>query len=163
MSGVEDVAEASIQLLARYHRPLSLDVHLTIITLQEFQEMCDAIFANFRVIDLLLKAHNSYRIPLDEGPDYGLSRYCFDHLEDWTSIHRDPTQPWDVDDNSVGAYFQDGYVFTEGGSPLWERLVELGVLAGEDAEGPGDLALSRVVSQVVANAEDLGDRETLRM
>ena len=122
-------------------------------TLYEFEGRWDTSFTHLRNLDQLLAARFVYRFPLSEHPDYQAHRDYFDGLSEFAFL--------DLGDGGDGGYTEPPELYFDAGSPLWRRMVELGRLAGRDAEPPRDLALTAVGLRVATLAEQRGDRELI--
>jgi ankyrin repeat protein len=163
MHEIEDVVEASIRTLAENKGEHGLDLRAAFQTLYDFQDLHDTGFTNFRVMDLLLEAGYTHRFPIDQHPEYQRHRDYFDALDDFEFIHLNPDEPWDRETNPSASYYNEGHCYCDRASPLWDRLVENGIITGENALQLENLTLAEVVATVVTLAEAGTDRELIRM
>jgi hypothetical protein len=168
MHEFEDLVEYSIRALASSTLADTLDVRSACWWLYDFQNHWDTGFTHFRVMDILLDFRFAYRFALQQHPDYEQQRDYFDALKDFTFILVKPNEPsgkgwfdpvkgW-TSENPVAGYYKAPYLYCDAGSPLWERMVEIGVLTGGDSLAPDEtMGISGAVLAVARAAEQQND------
>jgi hypothetical protein len=193
MHEFEDLVEESIRLLdarcdARLAAEFSgvaaatppIDVRSFFRALYAFQDRWDTGFTHFRVIGILVKHRFAYVFDLEEHPDYPrLGRGILG--DEGMSILRDPTRPWDAEENPRVGYACDPAakwgpahaaeyppelqrlrLYCDAGSELWQRFVDAGKLVGPDAIAPDDLPIAGVAARIAQEAEMVDDKNLVR-
>jgi hypothetical protein len=151
MHEFEALVEQSVTLLSTSGREPA-QLRSLYWNLYEFEAEWDTGFTHFRNIDDLLAVNFVYKMPLTEHPDYAEHRAYFDGLEEFTFIE-EPSED--------GGYTYPPDLYFDAGSPLWQRLVDLGRLTGPDTVPPEPIDLVEVAYAVASLAEQRGDRELI--
>lgn len=145
MHEFEDLVEASVRTLARSTRHSRNELRALYWNLYEFEALWDTGFTQFRVLDLLMAAHYTYRFDLSEHPYYQRFADFFQGLNTFSFLNVHPKEKWNAEKNPVAGYCEPPYLYCDVNSPLWYHFVQQGVLTGEDAlfverQDPLDLA-----------------------
>lgn len=154
-----DLIEDSIRRLDE--APLTdAEFHGDARRLYAFQSEYEKRPTYFRVMELLERRDYFLTVSLEEHPDFEEFEESFDQMDATTisPVLRDPEDDWEEEDNPVVGYAADGRLYVERGGELWERLVDVGALEGDDTERPADRSLYRAVRDVLdvaARREDL--------
>jgi hypothetical protein len=120
----------------------------------EFEGQWDTSFTHLRNLDQIVAARFVYLFPLSDHPDYEAHREYFDGLSEFAFLEL-------PDGTSDGGYTEPPLLYFDAGSPLWQRMVELGRLSGRDAEPPRDVPLREVALRVATLAEPRGDADLI--
>lgn len=149
MHEFEDLVEMSVKLLAM--SGLSRErLRSLYFNLFELEARFDTSFTHFRTLQELLAARFVYCLTPSEHPEFQVARDYFEGLDSFSFIEVPGRRP-------DGSYYNPPYLYCDAGSPLWQRLVELGRLGGSDARAPAVLPIQEVLEQVARLAEDIGD------
>lgn len=177
MHDIEYTVQYSVECLDKSPRASELDCRSLFKSLYAFQREYDTGSTYFRVTERLVRRRFFYAFKLEEHPDFDRCGYNLSEPggpEDILCVYRDPSKPWDRDNNpSVGCvldfFARDGRredlprelaaqlsgkrIYFDAGSELWRRFVEAGKLTGSDAVEPRSIPADEVVATVVTEAE----------
>jgi hypothetical protein len=123
-------------------------------SMYDFEGRWDTSFTHLRNLDQLVAARFVYRFALAEHPDYARFQEYFDGLTEFTFLEL-------PDGTEDDGYTEPPNLYFDAGSALWRRMVELGRLAGQDAEPPGETPLAEVALRVATLAEQRGNAEMI--
>ncbi|PTL79602.1 hypothetical protein [Vitiosangium sp. GDMCC 1.1324] len=166
MHEIEDMVEGAVRVLDKRAAADDLAPRSQFARLFQFQEGYDCSFTHFRVMDLLLARHFSYRFAVTEHPDHAARKKFFKGVKEFTFLHdnpKDDTGEGEDELSPMAGYIEPPHLYCDAGSSLWRRMVEAGKLKGPDAEPPVPLLLIDVVHEVMLGAEAEGDRELIAM
>lgn len=148
---VENLVEDAIYLVAQ--STLSVEEQRKLIyNLYRFQNKFDTGYTVLRCFSFLESIAFIKKLSVDQHPDFKKDPAYFSNLEASNWIHTDVNQG----DNSDVVYYEDGFIFPEYGSPLWERLVKAGQWE-EAIDKPQNVPVLRLIIDMIALAEKQGD------
>lgn len=122
-------------------------------SLYEFQKMFDTGYTYFRVYDILKKYHYLISIPIDKHPDY-------EELKPRIEEAKRNNETWFWLDNEslikdIGKEDNGKPLFhIVVGSSIWKKLVDSGVIEGEEKQGVTQLPWLDMVDIVVCSAKE---------
>jgi hypothetical protein len=138
MHEIEALVAESIKFLDKVE---GVDHRSLFKSLYDFEGKFDTGFTRFRVMDTLLKRHFTYRVPLEDHPQYEQCRNELEALrnKDFAHIYRNPSLKWSSTDNPSVCYWKSPHLYFEAGSEIWKQMIDAGRLAGVDAIKPVDV------------------------
>jgi hypothetical protein len=148
---VENLVEDAVHLIAESKLPVEEQRKL-IYNLYRFQNKFDTGYTVLRCFSFLENIAFLKKLPLDQHPDFKKDPDYFSNLEESNWIHADV----DLADDGDVVYYENGFIFPEYGSQLWERLVKVGKWK-EAIEKPQNIPVLRLTVDIIALAEKHGD------
>ncbi|MCW3467338.1 tetratricopeptide repeat protein [Chitinophaga nivalis] len=169
MHEVESLVELSVYALDNSQEE-PLDRRSLFYNLYLLQNQFDTGFTHFRVMDILIKYHFVYPLPITAHPAYTQYSAHFDALaasKKFSFIYVNPIQEWDAESNPVAGYAnfdhttQQYILYADAGSTLWAGLVENGTLQGEDAVAPEHINVFNMAHEIAEIAGQQKDKGLL--
>jgi hypothetical protein len=158
MHEIEALTARSIRLLDRYE---GLDHRSMFRRLCDFERAFDTGFTRLDVLDILVKRRFTYRMALEDHPDYARFKDALEGIrkEDFSEILRDPSAEYDGATNPAVAYWSKGQLYCDVSSEMWTRLSELGRFSGADREPPQPIDIVDIADTVVSFALAEGNKQ----
>jgi len=163
MHEFEDLVESSVNCLAQSKTKTSQELRSLFWNLYQFQESWDTGFTQLRVIDTLLKHNFVYQFKLTQHPDYAAHKAFFDSAREFTFVGLHPEEKWNGETNPTVGYIEPPYLYCDAGSPLWQKFVEAGLLTGDDALPPVEMAIQDTAKEVIVEAKEQSNPELVSL
>jgi len=148
---VENLVEDAVYLIAESKLPVEEQRKL-IYNLYRFQNKFDTGYTVLRCFSFLENIAFVKKLPIDQHPDFKKAPDYFNNLEESNWIHADV----ELADEGDVVYYEEGFIFPEYGSQLWERLVKIGKWK-EAIEKPQNIPVLRLTIDIIALAEKHGN------
>jgi hypothetical protein len=149
---IEGLVEGSVLAYSRSGRSVE-ERRSRYWNLFEYQARYDTKFTHFRTMGELLAVGYVYRFEVAEHPDYADHREYFDAIGTFTFVDLPGSN------GGNGGYIRPPWLYCDAGSPLWQRFVATGRLAGPDAVPPEPLPPEQIALEVASLGEGAGDYE----
>ncbi len=161
MHEIEGLIEDSVHLVANSNFTAT-NKRDFLYNLYDFQCRFDTGYTHFRLIDTLLELKFTYRVPLEEHPDYEKHTDYFQSLD----VKKTYWLPSEIgkEHDSVYAREEKGVIFlyADAGTTFWRRLCEKNVLPEKESTAPSTFKVSCLIWKLLAEAKRQNSKPLLQ-
>lgn len=118
MGEIEGIVEDSTYLIAESNLSKKEKRDL-LVNLYHFNKRFDTSYTHFRCIDILLKYGHTYKIPVEQHPDYASNKKAFKEKDHWVAA--------DFSNEKSAKVFlaDDEHLYFDAGDAFWNRLSKI--------------------------------------